>query len=117
MMNWNKGFKREEFACKCGCGFDTVDIELYYVVVAVREYFRKPVFINSACRCTQHNKAVGGTKNSQHVMGRATDIKVQGVDPKEVYAYLDKRFGDKISLGSYETFTHVDTRTNSPARW
>ena len=69
-------FKRSEFACKCGCGFDTVDTEIMPIIEYVRMHFDKPVVINSACRCEKHNAAVGGSKNSQHLRGRAVDIRV-----------------------------------------
>jgi len=116
-MNWDKGFSRKEFACKCRCGFDTVDVALYDILVAVREHFNKSVTINSGCRCAVYNAKIGGAKNSQHVKARAADIVVKDVSVEEVYAYLDNTFGIKISLGRYKTFTHVDTRTDSPARW
>ena len=50
-MKLNKYFHRSEFACKCGCGFDTVDTELLKVLTRLRVRFNKPVKITSACRC------------------------------------------------------------------
>lgn len=116
MGDISKHFNRSEFACKCGCGFDTVDIETLEVLEEVRTYFDKPVSINSACRCPDHNFKVGGSENSQHVKGRAADIVVAGIDPREVYSLLDRLYPDWFGLGSYDSFTHVDTRSNK-ARW
>ena len=66
MTQWNsKYFKRAEFACKCGCGMDTVDYELVNILDKVREHFGTPVVINSACRCEAHNASVGGAANSK----------------------------------------------------
>lgn len=107
-------FSREEFACKCGCGFDTVDCELLEILEAVRGHFGKPVIISSACRCESHNQNEGGATNSQHLYGRAADITVQSVSPAEVHAYLDN-FATP-GLGKYNAFTHVDSRSGR-GRW
>ena len=116
MQQVSKYFKRKEFACKCGCGFDTVDVDLLRVLEDVREWFNSPVSINSACRCTTHNKKVGGRESSQHLKGRASDIVVKGITPEEVYEYIDSKYIDTLGLGSYNTFTHIDSRSYK-ARW
>ena len=60
MSEWDsKYFKRSEFACKCGCGFDTVDYELVKVLEYIREHFDRPLQINSGCRCATHNRTLG----------------------------------------------------------
>jgi len=105
-------FQRSEFACKCGCGYDTVDAELLDALRDIRQHFGAPVTITSGCRCPAHNKKVGGSPSSQHMLGRAADIKVAGVAPSEVAQYA-KETGF-LSVGEYSTFTHVDTRTNGP---
>lgn len=109
-------FVRREFACKCGCGFDTIDAATLEIIENVRVHFDTPVIINSAARCPDHNRAVGGASNSQHLYGRAADIRVTGVDPADVHEFIDTTYPD-ASLGLYSTFVHVDTRTNGPARW
>lgn len=109
-------FHRAEFACNYGCGFDTVDVNTLDVLEAVRTHFNALVGINSGCRCPDHNRRVGGEPNSQHTLGRATDIRVQCVEPSDVYDWLAASF-PTASLGRYQTFTHVDTRTHGPARW
>lgn len=110
-------FKRKEFACKCGCGFDTVDIETVLMLEEIRAHFGAPITINSGCRCRAHNSGVGGSLHSQHMKGRAADIVVEGVEPSKVQAYLKERFAGLYGIGMYNTFTHFDTRTNGPARW
>jgi uncharacterized protein YcbK (DUF882 family) len=109
-------FKRKEFACKCGCGFSLPDAELLSVLEDVREHFGKPVNINSACRCPDHNKAVGGAPNSAHVQGIAADIDVKDVSPADVQQYVLNKYQDRYGIGTYNTFTHIDVRA-AKARW
>ena len=111
-MNLSKNFKRSEFACKCGCGFDTVDTELLRLLENIRNYFNRPVHITSACRCENHNQFVGGSRNSQHKRGRAADIIVQDIEPDDV-AMFAETIMTSGGIGRYSTFTHVDTRTSS----
>lgn len=115
-MSLNQYFKRKEFACKCGCGTSTVDAELLNVVSDVREHFGKPVVITSGHRCLKHNTAVGGAKGSMHLTGKAADIKVVGVDPADVHAYLVNKYPTKYGIGRYRNFTHIDVR-DTKARW
>lgn len=111
-----KNFYRSEFACKCGCGFDTVDIRLIQVLQDIRWHLG-PVLIISGCRCPKHNATIpGAAENSQHVYGRAADIVVMGVHEDKVVEFLE-RYYPKCSIGRYKGRTHVDTRTNGPARW
>lgn len=109
-----KHFTREEFACKCGCGFDTVDYGLVVALDAIRDHFDRPVRVTSGCRCEAHNAAVGGSTHSQHKKGRAADIVVDGVPPA-----LVAELADQMGLGGvgrYSTFTHIDTR-EGVSRW
>jgi len=110
-------FSRSEFACKCGCGFDTVDTELMPILEHVRSHFGVPVIINSACRCADHNAAVGGSKNSQHLYGRACDIRINGVKPADIAEVLEPILDGWGGMGVYSNFVHIDTRSNGPARW
>ena len=43
MGDLSENFSRHEFACKCGCGNDTVDAELIRVLQSVRARFGKPI--------------------------------------------------------------------------
>lgn len=116
MGNLSKNFSRHEFACQCGCGFDTVDIETVKVLQEVADEFGEPVTVTSGCRCPAHNKAVGGANNSQHKLARAADIMVKNVSPAAVFEFLDRKYPDRYGLGEYSNFVHVDTRTGK-ARW
>lgn len=116
MKKLSKHFHREEFACKCGCGFDVVDFQLLEMLEDIRERFMKPVVINSAARCEKHNKNVGGSPTSQHLLGKAADIKIEGEQPGYIGTYVDARRKDSFGVGVYDTFTHIDSRAVK-ARW
>ncbi len=45
----------------------------------LREKLGKPIKITSGYRCPALNKAVGGVANSQHVLGEAADLSVEGL--------------------------------------
>ena len=115
MSDLSTHFSRSEMACKCGCGFDTCDAELLRILEEIRSHFDRPITINSACRCKSHNARVGGSDNSQHLYGRAADIVVAGVDPALVAELADQM--DCGGVGEYDSFTHIDTRSNQIARW
>ena len=120
----SKYFKRSEFRCKgtdCdlngnNCGFSVVDVDLLEVLEDIREYFGKPVIINSACRCAKHNFDVGGSQNSMHTKGIAADIRVKDVDSDTVYFYLVNKYQDKFGIGRYNGRVHIDVRSDK-ARW
>lgn len=67
----------------------------------------KAVTITSGYRTIGHNSRVGGARSSQHLLGKAVDIKVKGVSPSKVYKIADSLFN---GVGRYQNFTHVDTR-------
>ena len=120
-----KNFKKSEFDCKCGCDMP-VDVLANITKLAsqlqyIRDNVALPITINSGYRCEAHNKSVGGSENSQHLLGKAADIVINGLDPVlDTYDYLDDlmRTGEILQggLGMYQTFTHYDIR-NIKARW
>jgi len=115
-MKISGNFSRKEFACKCGCGFSTADVELIELLELIRYKFKEPIIINSACRCEIHNTAIGGSYGSKHKQGIAADIVVKNVDPAEVYKFVNSHAPTKYGIGLYNGFTHVDVRIKK-ARW
>ena len=110
----SKNFTLREFECKDGSHLVKVDHNLVNKLQQLRDIIKKPIIINSAFRTVSHNKKVGGTSNSQHLLGKAADIRVTGMSPKELAKYCEKiGFG---GIGIYGSFVHVDTR-DKPARW
>ena len=109
-------FKVKEFACTDGTDPIFIDSDLVTILQKIRTHFGKSVTITSAYRTPGKNKAVGGQTYSQHLYGKAADIKVKGVAPKKVAAYTETLLKNKGGIGIYSTFTHVDTR-DIKSRW
>jgi len=109
-------FNIVEFECKCSKQHDNqIDLELVEKLELLRAACgHKPIKINSAYRCFDHNKAVGGSKGSKHMEGIAADIVIQGVDPRK--AAVKAAMVGFTGIGIYKTFTHVDIRTE-PSVW
>lgn len=112
----SENFKREEFECQCGCGYDTVDIELITVLERIRTHFGKPVMITSGARCYEHNERVGGVKTSMHRVGKAVDFHVQGVRLDYVIQFLRIHYPKTYGIGEYRNWIHFDVRAKR-ARW
>lgn len=77
-----------------------------------------PVRIVSWLRPTAINKAVGGVPNSQHRIGWAADITIDGYQPRQVAAKLRPTWAG--GLGDSIAFTHLDLRQMlglAAARW
>lgn len=116
MGDISKNLSRHEFACQCGCGFDTVDFELVNVIQAGCDYFDTTVHINSGCRCDEHNKNEGGHPNSKHTEAKAGDVVYKDTPPELVASYFERLFPTKYGIGRYNTFTHIDVQSKKK-RW
>ena len=119
----SRSFRAKEFACKDGTDPLFVDSELVQVLQAIRDHFGAPVVITSGYRTASHNTRVGGSKSSQHLLGRAADIQVQDTDPLAVAAYAESLMPGWGGVGRYPVkagrakgWVHVDTRPNK-SRW
>ena len=116
-------FTVAEFACKDGSDPVFVDSSLAALLQKIRDHFGRPVVITSGYRTAAHNAAVGGSKSSQHLLGRAADIQVQGVSVEDVAAYAESLLPGWGGVGRYPVkagrakgWVHVDTRPNK-SRW
>ena len=113
----------DEFECKCGCimpEFVKKNVqELAENLQVIRNIYGK-INLTNAYRCKDHNTDVGGSANSQHLKGKAADIKSSDINPEDMAAIVDdlmKSENFKLGgVGIYNTFTHVDIR-GTRARW
>ena len=116
-MRLSTHFDSSEFACKCGCGRAAVAPALVAALEQLRVKIGQPVHITNGRRCPAHNKQVGGSPNSQHLLGCAADISVVGRTGDDLYLAaraipLLRGFG--VAAG----WIHVDVRSSGDlSRW
>lgn len=110
MGDLTTNFSRAEFACRCGCGLDTIHHDLVVILQAIRDHFARPVQIASGLRCPARNAKVGGARNSQHLTGHAADIVIDGVTPRAVASYAAGLMPGWGGIKAYPRFTHIDIR-------
>lgn len=94
-----------------------VDERLLTLLENIRNHVGKPVHLNSGYRSPEYNATLkNASPRSQHCNGKAADIWVEGVTPKQIADIAECYLGSSGGIGIYKTFTHVDVRT-SCARW
>ena len=117
-------FKLSDFHSKDGVKVPVEYYEnlqnLFNNLDVLRKYINAPIFINSGYRSPAHNKAVGVKTNSMHLYGKAADIRVNTLTPKQLAAAIEKLIKEgkmlQGGLGIYPTFVHYDIR-GTKARW
>lgn len=123
-------FTVEEFAQHARRGFDAkpypeawIDTRLRPlcgVLEWVREAVGAPIVIVSGYRSPGYNQEIGGARQSQHVCGRAADIRVACMSARQLHAVVLNLYRrDALpalgGLGLYPSFVHVDIRLQPPA--
>ena len=122
---------------KCNCGNCDVAIQPHEEVIEVVQdacnYFanlhgvsKVLLKITSAARCYAYNRkseedgGPGSNDESQHPRCSAMDIKIyinrMQIPANKVYGYFCEKYPHKFGIGSYKSFTHIDTR-RVLARW
>ena len=116
-------FKVREFRCRDGSDVVMIDESLVMLLQCIREHFGKAVVITSGYRTATHNTAVGGSRSSQHLLGKAADIQVADTTVEAVAAYAESLMPGWGGVGRYPVkagrtkgWVHVDTRPNK-SRW
>ena len=112
----SQNFKANEFRCKDNSDVIFIAPELVDILQTIRNHYGKAVHINSAYRTPTYNKKVGGATYSQHLYGTAADIRINGVKPKDLAAYIETLMPNYGGIGIYPTFVHVDIR-KTKSRW
>lgn len=124
MMNVNNfklsnNFNLKEFECThADHRHVRVDERLVEKLQRLRDELGRPIIINSAYRCPERNRQVGGASESQHLFGRAVDIALgnQNLTGLEI-AELAEDLGF-TGIGLYKNFIHLDVRPSKVvARW
>jgi uncharacterized protein YcbK (DUF882 family) len=123
-----KNFNIKEFACN-----DNGEILINKEVIAhterlqaFRDWYLRPMNVSSGYRTVIYNQMVGGTVNSMHLYGLATDFLLPAdefanydIDRKRLFYENVKNKWYEIcaanglggGVGFYDTFIHLDSRT------
>lgn len=88
------------------------------VLDPLREWYGKPIYINSGYRCPELNKAVGGVSNSQHVKGEAADIDVHNTsENQDLYDYITQNLTfDQCLFENNGAWIHVSYKKDGNNR-
>jgi hypothetical protein len=87
----------------------------------IREHFGVPIHISSGYRSKELNKAIGGSSSSQHLLGQAIDIDMDGsssgVTNKQVFDFIIKNldFDQAINEFNY-SWVHVSYNSKGKQR-
>lgn len=111
-------FSRVELACH-DCGRLVLDPRLLPALERLRELAGAAIVVHDGYRCPAHNAKVGGVPHSQHELGTAADITIEGKTLQQMYD-LAKQVPAFAGggIGCYDTppRLHVDVRRGA-ARW
>ncbi len=111
-MQLTKNFSKKELQCPC-CGKIEMNNELLQKLQSLRDEVGFSLTINSGFRCAKHNKEVGGSPNSQHLLGKAVDISIKGLNGEQRHLLLKSAFRLEFhGVGVYSNFLHLDLRKN-----
>ena len=112
-------FNVQEFKCQCGKSHDILidsglidKLETLYTALNCSK-----IIVTSGYRCSEHDKAVGGTGGGQHTKGTAADVCCYGQDRQPISSKTvcckaqDLGFGGIANITSSYQYTHLDVRT------
>ena len=116
-LNLTRNFKKEELECPC-CNECEMDPVLLTRLQSLRDIMDTPLVITSGYRCENHNEAVGGSERSQHLFGKAVDIKIKDLDSATRHKLIKTSFDIGFSgVGIGKTKFHVDVRDGEGKSW
>lgn len=106
-MNMTPNFSLRELSCPC-CKVCNVQQSSANRLQKMRDRLNRPVKINSAYRCLEHNRKVGGEPKSKHMEGIAFDVRCL---PHERYEMIKAAYEVGFTcIIVYPTWLHVDDR-------
>jgi len=81
---------------------NNLQVLAFKVLQPVRDHFDAPITVSSGYRSPKLNKAVKGSKTSQHVTGQAADIEIYNVPNEELFNWIkDNLQFDQLILEFY----------------
>ncbi len=114
-----ENFDLYEICCPCGKCKTAIDLEHIFRVQVLRYVFDEALTVNSWHRCVEYNNTIlGSSKNSQHILGRATDFSTKGWSSEKKHKFIELALSLGFSgIGIYSTFIHLDSRKGSKSIW
>jgi len=116
-------FTEKELRCK-GTGECNMDDNFMLKLEELRKKYNTPMIITSGYRHPAHNVAIGGSRYSAHIKGRAVDVQVVGKDALRLVRLALECGMTGIGVaqrGPHEKrFIHIDDLENSqqsPRHW
>lgn len=116
-----------ELACHDGTPYPAVYTDRALALGREFEAIRKrcgdvPIVVLSGYRTPEWNRKIGGARYSQHVEGRALDLRPPTGMPVAAFHALILKWARELSqirgLGRYATFAHIDIRPSARlVRW
>lgn len=88
------------------------------VLDPLREWYGKPIYVNSGYRCPQLNRMVGGKPTSQHLKGEAADITAGSKEEnRKLFDYIraNLTFDQLIDEKNF-SWVHVSFKRNGENR-
>lgn len=101
-------FDSSEFRCR-HCGDLELAGELVTLLERLRSIINRPIVIVSGYRCATHNAKVGGASQSQHLFGRAADIRTGVATVRQAREAGFRGIGERRGWA-----VHVDVRPGQP---
>ncbi|MGB9927608.1 MAG: S8 family serine peptidase [Methanosarcina sp.] len=108
--NLSKNFKVKELAATDGAKYARISPELVEGLQKIRDRMGLAVIINSGYRHKKLNETVDGADESQHMTGRAADIRVASKRPLDLARIALEELGCDIGIGLGRNSIHVDLR-------
>jgi len=116
-------FTEKELQCR-GTGECNMDDNFMLKLEELRKKYNTPMIITSGYRHPAHNVAIGGSRYSAHIKGRAVDVQVVGKDALRLVRLALECGMTGIGVaqrGPHEKrFIHIDDLENSqqsPRPW
>jgi zinc D-Ala-D-Ala carboxypeptidase len=116
MLDWSKikHFKKSDFDCHCGCGFNIISESLVTILDKVRDDVGFPIIITSGCRCQKYNDRLSDSvPDSSHLKGLAVDIQCDDSNHRFMFMSAFKANGI-VRMGIAKSFVHCDIDSAKP---
>ena len=113
-------FFEDDFYCRCGKCSSKFKISLGIVgaLEYIKAHFQKNIKIIKAYQCQESADQEEQKIKNYHVLGKALDFSVPGIDLKDLYQFVSK-MPELKGLGLYqaENYLHIDIRDQERTEW